>query len=232
MKKLSILSLLLVAPFVSADPINVQMECPQGGTRSLTGNYAPLTGKFSTKTILDNCINKRGVNSDGTVNSEGIFKVTPGKKAQLEATINTNISRNSDKNSTQQTCERTLSGTYDLASNKLDGSESSTCEKSGQIYAPILELVAGLSESEALESLDDITLENLKKLDKEEVKSHVQTLLEGNEISSNKSRSANFAQTLVNGLTSTQQKTMQSSAKAACTDLNYPSMWEYLGLCS
>ena len=232
MKKLLALSLLIVAPHVSADPIDATIACPNGGTRVLQGNYAPLSGKFSATTTLNACVNKRGTTSNGTVVSKGVFKITTGSQAQIDATITNDVSRENNKKSTQKKCERTVSGTYDLATSTLDGTVSSNCEKSGTMYSPILELVAGLSESESLESLDDITLENLKNLDKEEVKTLVNTLLEGKELSRDRRRSARFAQALVNGLTATQQQSMQTNAKAACSDLNYPGMWEYLGLCS
>ncbi|MCK5727665.1 MAG: hypothetical protein KAH08_00430 [Methylococcales bacterium] len=230
MKKLLALSLLIITPYVSADPIDVSMNCPNGGTRVLTGNYAPLTGKFATETTLNNCINKHGTTSTGTVVAKGSFKISVGSTAQIEAIITNDVTRENNKKSTQKKCERVISGVYDLATNSLDGTVNSSCEKSGTMYTPILELVAGLSESESLEGLEDITLENLQNLDKSEVNALIKSLLEGNELSRDRRRPARFAQALVNGLTAAQQESMQIS-KASCSDLNYPSMWEWLGAC-
>ncbi|BCG62390.1 MAG: hypothetical protein methR_P0031 [Methyloprofundus sp.] len=231
MKKLLAISLILAAPVVSADSISAEMECPKGGVRILTGDYAPVTGKLTAETILDNCINQRGTVSNGKVTVNGTFKFTNDSQLQIDAEIDSDIARKNNEKATQQQCEKTVIGTYDMESSYLDGSVSSNCQKQGAVYAPIFELVAGLDERESLEGLEEITLDNFEKLDKGEVTTLIESVLAGNEISTNKSTEALFALAMTNGLTSAQKQSVETSGIAACSDLNYPGMWEYLGLC-
>ncbi len=231
MKQLLAISLILAAPVVSADSISAEMECPKGGLRILTGDYAPVTGKLTAETILDNCINQRGTVSNGKVTVNGTFKFTSDSQLQIDAKIDSDVARKNNGKSTQQQCEKTISGMYDMETSYLDGTVSSHCQKEGFIYAPIFELVAGLDERESFEGLEEITLENLKKLDKEKVTASIQSVLAGNEISENISIEDFFALEMTNDLTSAQKQSVETSGMTACSDLNYPGMWEYLGLC-
>lgn len=152
MKQLLVVGLLMASPFVAAESIDYKMDCPKGGSRAVTGDYIPLTGVFSTETTVSKCINKAGAISNGTVTANGVFKIKSDGTASLDAQINRNMVRETTNRSVSQQCDRALSGTYDAKTSYFKGKSTSTCEKTGAIYAPVLELVAGLNEQESLES--------------------------------------------------------------------------------
>lgn len=157
MKKLLAISLLIAAPHVVADPISYQMDCPNGGTRSGTGEYTPRTGAFSIETAVNNCVSQSGTVSNGTVSANGTFKMIDTTSATLEATVESDTNRENNNQTTTRQCSKTLSGTYSTENSYLDGSATNNCKLSGKIFTPVLELVSGLEEEESLDKENHLT---------------------------------------------------------------------------
>ena len=142
MKK-SWLSILLLAFSVAhADEINYEKQCPGGGTRVVTGDYDSDSGDFTLNTEVLNCVKRHHTVSNGSITSSGSFVPGDNGLAVLSATVNSHITRERKGHTSTFVCEKTVSGNYDLETSIVDGTVSSSCERTGAIFAPILRLLS------------------------------------------------------------------------------------------
>ncbi|MDH5552743.1 MAG: hypothetical protein OEX82_05365 [Nitrosomonas sp.] len=149
-------TLMVVSQQIQAELIESQIDCPNGGTRTLTGNYNPITGVFDLQAVATDCTTQQGMITNGSITAVGTFKIaTNGSQADVDIDINYEVNRSNAELATltQNICQRTITGTYEMQTGLLDGSSTSNCEKSGKFYAPILELAAGFDELESIDKL-------------------------------------------------------------------------------
>ena len=157
MKKILLCSILSFTSMQThAELISTQIDCPNGGTRAISGDYNPLTGAFDLTATVTECVSVSGMVTNGNVTATGNFRISAGGTlAEFDTNLNYDIYRNHQElqTSTQNVCQKTIVGTYDMQTGKLDGSSMSNCEKTGDFYAPIFELISGFDELESIEKL-------------------------------------------------------------------------------
>jgi len=160
MKKIILGILLASTSSISfAEDIAYEKECPDGGSRQVSGSYDSASGDFKLVTEIIECARYDEI-SNGTHIAEGNFLVANSifePMANIEAVIISDISVTHKEETINFSCTKNINGSYDMTTNTLDGEIKSDCTHNGKVTIPILELLSG---DEIDEEMDNSTEEN------------------------------------------------------------------------
>ncbi len=145
MKKLMMavfVMVLFVPCVVGAIPLNTTIPC-ESGSIAVVGDYNAVTGAFTLSFALNNCNSGNGALS-GTASSSGTLKFTSATTASANISINSQITRTGEGNNVTENCTLSFTGTYNLVTFVLDGSEIRNCNGNGTGTLDLLQLLSGI----------------------------------------------------------------------------------------
>jgi len=153
-----------------ANDISYVKDCADGGTRSVAGSYDSVSGDFKLVTEIKDCSRHDKV-TNGTHIAEGNFTIANSifePMANVDATITSDLTVTSEQDSAEFNCTKTINGTYDMATNTLDGSIKSDCTHNGKVTIPILDLFSGEDSDEEMDNNDEYESQNNENPNNEE----------------------------------------------------------------
>ena len=124
---------LLFSSLSYADVINLTFPCVDGGNIVANGSFIPATGALSLTFTYNSCTNgTTTISGTGTSSGTLLFNLS-GSSANVDLTINSNLTSTGYTFSLNEVCTSTRTGTYESSTEMFNGNAARNCTSTNAV---------------------------------------------------------------------------------------------------